>query len=154
MNVIIEMSQTILTSEYEPYLPDGAGLSLPMPTYSENTPCIGVFVFSAHQGVAAPPRGVFFLSTDLRHVLAYEPLDECGESAKLSKLSPQEQAALVAAVNRLLPKAAAAFFGKDVSDAGRKSGAEYLTAVKKLAGESIRFYRAQFPTFFSWEENA
>ena len=154
MNVILKITRTILQSEFERYLPDGAGHSLPVPTRFRASNSIGVFVFSTHQGLAAPPQGIFYLSTDLSRVLAYTPYAACGEPVTLPALPTQESAALLAEIDRLLPAAAAAFFGSDPSAEAGMQGAAYLAAVKRLAGESIRFYQELFPDFFAREVSA
>ena len=151
MNVIMDLTRTILQTEFERFLPDGAGISLPVPTRRGEEAGVGVFVYSAHDGTASAPRGVFFLSTDCSRVLAYDPLPPDGvRSAALPALPAPEARAQLEIISRLLPEVTARFADGAADTAARQTGADYLAALEVIAGDAAQFYRACFPAFFGW----
>ena len=147
----IDLSRAILQSEYEKELPDGMGVSLPVPALYDTQPCLALFVYCVEKDTCTPPRGVFYIQYPNLKIYAYrreesinlreERLPVMSISIKRNTIKTLENT--VEPFMAFYPQLPA---NKDEIGMVKK----YHEALYVLSGDAIIYYKAVFPDYFHY----
>ena len=145
----IDFSRAILRSPYEKKLPDGMGLSLPVPAVYDGNTCACLFVYSVANGLCTPPRGVFYVQYPLLTISAYEET-EIGISDRQSipKLDAAKKSSAIQTLEASLESLIHFFPRRPSSEEEILAARKYHEALCLLTGEAIKLYQAVFPDYF------
>ena len=146
---ITKLSKAVLQSEYEELLPDGMGLSLPVPAIIKGEKCIGLFVYSVSEGVATPPSGIFYLNyPDLSVITFHNIFNEKIIVKKIPILDAAEKAEAISLLENSIEGVMTSFPSTPCNDEERNARLLYEESLQKLTGEAIEYYQFCFPDFF------
>jgi len=149
---VLDLGRAIVQSPYEELLPDGMGLSLPVPVLHREEKCLGLFVYSAHERVAYPPKGLFFLRYPELDQIDYREIAGGDFSpAALPGADPVNGAAAVKTIEDSLGEVLRCFPSETGTEA-KQAVRRYREALERLAGEAIRYYESCFPAFFAYAD--
>lgn len=149
-----EIFRLVLESDYERCLPDGCGLSLPIPGWEGGHTVIRLFAcgIPPNGDWISPPYGYFSVSPDKKSVLSYVALEERrGETAAVRTGQLRGNLRLY----EMLFEAVMGLAFREVLLAQERTILKrFLRSLEEHTPNQTMFYRSLSPEFFAWAGNS